>query len=314
MGFHKLILAVSLCISLDLVFAADRQQQCDATTGTCSGCQSAVCLPAADLRDSLYRMGGTAQAYKPASPSKTTICEANITAAPYRVATWPYRRASYKNKIPNILLTVNLLSCGESKKPTSCCCQAWNGKSTATLEVWQTKPDGTYGSLRPRVEDGVCRAQQTSAKGSFEFESLPPGSYGSLGGLGPQGWDFMPYGAPVLHFLASADGYSPTLVDVPLYFDFKTLESKTFNWNDWRGTSWMRQQSEEAGFEVVSWTADPQRRSIAIVLNLFLQSLPDSSISVEESMCESALYGSPSSFFREPMAICGNSMLDFFEL
>ena len=47
-----------------------------------------------------------------------------------------------------------------------------------------------------------------------------------MGGLGPGKWDFMPYGEPVIHFLVTVDDHAPTLVDVPIYFDYTTLESK----------------------------------------------------------------------------------------
>lgn len=321
--FHpqRLLLLFLTGLASMTVAGSDRQQQCEAQ-GTCSsnsGCATNVCLPTAEPKDSIYRFGGTAQAYKVASPTKVTICNETEGKAPYRVATWPYRRAAYTSKIPKIFLTVNILACGESKKPTSCCCQPLNPRISTTVEAWQTRPDGTFGSLQSNVQDGVCRAQQQSSKGTFEFETFPPGSYGSLGGLGPRGWEFMPYGEPVIHFLVTSDEYTPTLVDVPIYFNFKTLQAKSsFGWNDWRGPSWMRQQTEETGFEIVSWKADPQRRTISIALNLFIQKLPPvagtATASLPDAFCESSLYGLPSSFFREPMSVCGASLLDFFAL
>ena len=190
-------------------------------------------------------------------------------------------------------------------------------RTSATVEAWQTRPDGTFGSLHPEAQDGVCRAKQQSNKGTFEFETFPPGSYGSLGGLGPGGWDVMPYGPPVIHFLVTSDEYEPSLVDVPIYFHAKTLEARSFGWNDWRGSAWTRQQTEETGYEIVSWKADPSRRSISISLNLFVQkksSPASSSSSMPDGLCESSLYGLPTSFFREPMTVCGASLLDFFAL
>jgi hypothetical protein len=326
-----------LVISLGSIQAAERQ--CDAAAGsggTCGSsgtCPSEVCLPAINADQSsstsLYRFGGTAQAYKEHGTStKTSICEVNNTMKkPYRVATWPYRRASYSgHKVPHIFLNVSVLTCGQSSKPSSCCCEAWTAKDEVTVQVWQTQPDGTYGSLQPGVEDGLCRAQQHSVTGRLEFETLPPGSYGSLGGLGPNGWDFMPYGQPVIHFLVSSPaGYASTLVDVPIYFDTTTLEQKSFRYFDWRGPAWTRQQTEKTGYEIVSWQADPKRRSITIHVNLFLQKLStttsssssgDGDISPKEetSFCESTVYGLPSSFFHEPITVCGSSLLDFFRL
>ena len=324
-----------LVVGTSCLVAANERQQCDAP-GSCSnnGCATAVCLPTADGTESLYRFGGTAQAYKPYAPVKASICDAPVnttTTVPYRVATWPYRRATYSNstkmKMPKIFLSVTLMSCGESKKPSSCCCHPWNAKSspvTATIEAWQARPDGSFGSLRPGVEDGACRAQLESHNkggggGTFEFHTFPPGSYGILGGLGPNKWDFMPYGEPVIHFLVTTSaGYAPTLVDVPIYFHWDSLESRSFGWNDWRGSAWVRQKSEDAGYEITYWKADRPRRSISIGLNLFLQqnpSFPDTgSAFSHESTCESLVYGLPSSFFREPMAVCASSTLDFFTI
>lgn len=300
---------LSALIITAVPFACSAERQCDAA-GVCDGCPTSTCLSAADESDSVYRFGGTAQAYKNNSPVKPSICDND--KGPYRVATWPYRRASYK-KVPQIFLSLSVLACGKSKKQSSCCCESWANKGSVTIEAWQTQPDGTYGSIQPGVDDGVCRAQQQSDKGSFEFETFPPGSYGSLGGLGPNGWDFIPYGVPVIHFMATSEGCAPTLVDLPIHFHPTTLESKSFRWNDWRGTAWTRQQSQESGYEIVSWEADPKRRTISIGLNLFLQVLP-SNVSASDSLCESALYGLPSSFFREPISTCGTSLLDFFPL
>eukprot|EP00977_Amphora_coffeiformis_P022922 scaffold11843_cov152-Amphora_coffeaeformis.AAC.2 len=323
-------LATTLLLALvgTRLVAANERQQCD-VPGSCSssGCATGVCLPTADGTESLYRFGGTAQAYKPRAPVKATICDApaNTTATvPYRVATWPYRRASYSNsttvRLPEVFLSVTLMTCGESKKPSSCCCHPWNAKSpvTATIEAWQARPDGSFSSLRPGVEDGVCRAQlESTNKGTFEFQTFPAGSYGSLGGLGPSGRDFLPYGEPVIHFLVTTSaGYAPTLVDVPIYFHWASLESRSFGWNDWRGPAWVRQKSEDTGYEITSWIADRKRRSISIGLNLFLQQNPfaeDTAVAFShDAMCESLVYGLPSSFFREPMAVCASSMLDFF--
>ena len=315
--FHpqqRLLFLLLTSLASMTVAGSDRQQQCEAQ-GTCSGCATNVCLPTAIPNDSMYRFGGTAQAYKVASPTKTSICDE--AEAPYRVATWPYRRAAYASKIPQIFLQINILTCGESKKPTSCCCQPLNNqKVVTTVQAWQTRPDGTYGSLQPKVQDDVCRAQLQSNKGTFEFETFPPGSYGSLGGLGPNGWDFMPYGEPVIHFLVTSEEHAPSLVNVPIMFDFSTLQQKSsFGWTDWRGPSWVRQQTlDETGYEIVSWKADPKQRTISIALNLFVQKQSDSGTAVPQALCESSLYGLPSSFFREPMAVCGSSLLDFFAL
>ena len=328
-GHIGALFLIVLLVSTRLVVANERQQ-CSAQ-GSCSsdGCATAVCLPTAHKTESsLYRFGGTAQAYKPHAPVKVSICDVPTnatTTVPYRVATWPYRRASYSGntrmKLPEIFLSVTLMTCGESKKPSSCCCQPWNVKSpvTATIEAWQTRPDGSYGSLRPGIEDGACRAKLESnnkGSGAFEFHTSPPGSYGSLGGLGPNKWDFMPYGEPVIHFLVTASaGYAPTLVDVPIYFHWTTLESKSFGWNDWRGSAWMRQRSEDTGYEITSWEADRQRRSISIGLNLFLQHAPETVDTFpHDAMCESLFYGLPTSFFREPISVCASSMLDFFTI
>lgn len=65
--------------------------------------------------------------------------------------------------------------------------------------MWQTRPDGTYSSLRPDTEEGDCHAsvpiQQNNVNtnefsnnlGHVQFTTLAPGSPGLLNGLIPDG-------------------------------------------------------------------------------------------------------------------------------
>lgn len=51
-------------------------------------------------------------------------------------------------------------------------------------------------------------------KFSFSVNTLLPGSYGLLCGLGPGGVDFPPYGPKTFHFRVSAPGYKTLVTEV----------------------------------------------------------------------------------------------------
>jgi hypothetical protein len=305
---------MALLLSL-VVATAAVGEQCDGEAGTCpSSATSSSCVSTTTDKLSVYRFGGTAQAYKEDAPFQSTICDPAdyVSSSSYKVASWPYSRRSYASA-PRVKLVVTPLACSGA-----------SDASPITIQAWQTRPDGRYSSLRPGVDEGDCRAQAQSSPGAapLVFDTVAPGSYGSLGGLGPGGWDFMPYGPAVVHLWAMADGYAPTLVDLPVAMDARSLQAKSpaFGWTDWRGASWMRSSAATAegarGYEITAWTADLAARQVTIEVTLFLQPAAPTTASAAtvDSFCEAPVYGLPASFFREPLAVCARPLLDFFAL
>jgi len=221
---------------------------------------------------------------------------------------------------------------------SSCCCYPLiSGASlkNVTVEIWQTRPDGTYSSLRQGKDEGECRAKwiahvdpndhvfdSTSNPFTVDFTTMAPGSTGSLGGLGPKKWEFSPYGPPVLHIMVrpGLDGVAPLLVDVPVPIHPKTLEQRPFKWKDWRGPAWVKAKGhpEQPGFNITSWEPDLESRSVSIGVDLFLQEDKEYALSYTSStsklMCPSLVYGLPNSFFLEPISVCGGYFMDIFDL
>lgn len=306
----------------------------------------------------IYQQGGTAQAYKPDAPISKTICdpeEVRSKKMRHKVATWPYSRSGRKNP-PELKVKLNLLRCSndhsmsertqaeEATEETQvveeslegCCCNPLipsGSQENATIEVWQSRPDGTYSSLRQGSDNGECRAKWIATgspdvdhvldpPSTIEFQTMAPGSTGVMSGLGPDGWEFYPYGPPVLHVLVrpGVDGISPLLVDIPLPVHHKTLQERPFTWTDWRGPSWMKAKGhpEQPAFNVTSWEADVDNNSVSISVDLFLHDDKDYSLSyaaaTSKLMCPSLFYGLPSSFFLEPISVCGKYLLDYFDL
>jgi len=296
---------------------------CDAD-GTCTILEGAKCgLDKSfchSTSTSIYQYGGTAQAYKAHAPFKAEICnEDDYVSSKQKVATWPFWRSSRKSP-PKVLLRIDLQSCSAAADST-CCCHPLvkaDNSSHVEIEIWQARPDGTYSSLR-RGEKGDCRARTLLAgnESSVAFETVAPGSFGSLGGLGPSKWDFAPYGIPVVHILVSAAGHARTLIDFPVLMNRKTLEAQTFSGPDWRGSAWVRESQQQAPYKIVAWKPNSKKNQVEIEVEILLKAEPRKSNGVPSSsteLCQSNFYGLPSSFFLEPISECASSMLDFFAL
>lgn len=302
------------------------ESQCDAN-GVCEmpapsaddaqcGLPKAFCDKSSASKSSIYSHGGTAQSYKANVPVSTAVCDANeYASSTVRSASWPFSRSSVGSSPPRVTLKINLWSCADaSTDGDSCCCQPLQETEDAQVEVWQARPDGTYSSLRPGREQGDCRAV-SSTSSSLVFQTVAPGSTGSLGGLGPGAWEFMPYGPPVIHFLVSSAGHAPTLIDFPMLLDHKTLAARLFRWPDWRGPAWTKHKDQNPPYKVVSWKGDAKKSKIEIELDIYLLGQDDAETSGRSSsLCPSWLHSSPSSFFLEPISECAPSMLDFFAL
>lgn len=313
-------LAEKTCEAEDGVCRQSDQRTCDLPEG--------LCAPGGGI----FRGGGSAQAYKPNAPIKSDICHADsYNTTRYKVAGWPFTRSSQKSS-PRLSIHVSILSCRSSSSSTTedsttsrtCCCQPIDeekgGSDDVVVEVWQTRPDGSFSSLRNRngVEEGDCRAVgRIGASSITTFTTVAPGSTGCLGGLGPS-VEFWPYGSPFIHFLVTAPGHTPTLVDVPIMFNKNNYEQKSFFGPDWRGPAWVKEKTSYSLYEITSWKGDSVRREIDINLNLYLTAEEGGESSEDErtkpTFCSSILYGLPSSFFLEPISVCAPSLLDFFPL
>ena len=145
------------------------------------GQQRNSCPISKDANGGLYQHGGSAQAYKPDAPITSVICEKR-KASTYKPASWPFSRSSIKNP-PRLDIKIHLWSCTPTEEE-ECSCQPLS--DTGFIDVWQARSDGTYSSLRPGEEEGDCRARLPLPEdGLVEFETIAPGSTGSLNGLGP---------------------------------------------------------------------------------------------------------------------------------
>lgn len=354
------------CLFLLVVIHAEKI--CDAETGVCrlmeatKRCQlhSSWCAStlgkgekygSSSSSSLLYRYGGSAQAYKPQAPIKTSVCDNSTFFPSSAIASWPFSRGSMKSP-PRLVFHVTLWSCGgsssssnskpsspENKNAENCCCQLLSAASTSsnnhtTVEIWQARPDGSYSSLRPDTQEGDCRARMivsndattaTTSKHGMNvvtFTTLPPGSTGCLSGLGPGGWDTFPYGPPKLHMLVTSPGHAPTLVDIPISFHRKTWEQKQGFWGpDWRGVAWMHERPAAPAYHITNWKPNVKQGLIDIDLDLFLQVWDQETdaattlTALDDVMfCPSWIYGLPWSFFLQPMRICAPALLDFFAL
>lgn len=120
------------------------------------------------------------------------------------------------------------------------------------------------------------------------------------------------YGPPVVHILVQVAGHEPLLLDLPALPRRNTLTQQSFILGDWRGQGWMKKRPKKSAMVVSSWEPNVEENRISIDYEISLQ--PSSEDSTGAELCESYLYGFPSSFYLEPIAVCSPSTLDFFAL
>mmetsp|Transcript_25367 Transcript_25367/g.62428 ORF Transcript_25367/g.62428 Transcript_25367/m.62428 type:complete len:320 (-) Transcript_25367:167-1126(-) len=260
----------------------------------------------------IYSQGGTAQAYKPNAPLSSTVCEAESAQQyKYKRASWNFSRRTFrKGTAPELDITLRFNSCSKGDS-NQCQCYKVEGPSSPSdrVEVWQTRPDGRYSSLRSSDE---CRAQvQMNDQGEVKFTTLAPGSSGLMGGLGPSGFDWSPYGPPVIHMLVQVTGHSPILLDVPMLFRIGDLTQHGFSLGDWRGQGWMKYRPRESVLTLTSWEPNVEENRIAIEYEISLQQVEGEKKNSAD-LCESYLKLLPSAFYLEPIATCSKSIMDFF--
>lgn len=183
---------VNLVLLLHLLSLVVAEDTCDATSGSCSSDEvvEGVCVPSSK---SIYSQGGTAQSYKPNAPLSSTVCKPETSMKyKYKTASWHLsRKVSTKGTAPELDVTLKFRSCS-ALEDGDCNCSSMAGPALPSniVEIWQTRPDGQYSSLRNSDE---CRAQvPVDERGEVRFTSVAPGSTGIMGGLGPSGFEWGP--------------------------------------------------------------------------------------------------------------------------
>lgn len=290
---------------------------CSANDETCANfleVSPSVCLSPTNL----YSNGGSAQAYHPNAPVSNEVCRPEISQAlRYKVATWPYSRKSLpKGRAPKLLVTLNFWSCdiAAGNNANTCSCSPFTqidgNETNSMVEVWQARPDGTYSSLHGAAEGKCeCRAKVPISSGAVQFTTVAPGSTGIMGGLGPGGWDWPYYGPGILHLLVRVAGHDPVLADIPINMNPKTLEQLAIS-RDLRPTALHRKQPAEPLVQMTSWNANTAENTISLGFNVYLHPSKDDQV----NFCPYLVYGSPASFYLEPISVCAPSMLNFLPL
>ena len=287
-------------------------------------------LVPSSVDNALFVGGATAQAYKPNAPMKTSVCDEssprdnNIV---HKVAHWSFWRSEYKDLVP-IFIKGNILSCNDSVMAIK--------ESEITMEVWQPRPDGTYSSIRPGIEEGDCRASvpitltesnssdeidtDTNRIGTVEFETFVPGSIGLLNGLVPSSSrDYPPYKPGNIHMFLNMEGYQPSLIELSMNelnnFIPKKMSKGRFK------LSGAKSANKNDGIEILSVT--PKSRpgyemAIEVELNLYLLGNDTKTQDITNIFCShKLLQGGLSriqSFFKEPISVCSAAYMDFFAL
>jgi len=171
--------------------------------------------------------GGPGPVYKENAPVKSKyVCDPLPSGLPPKLWVMDYDACNgslfsvcVRRKVADGKL---LVVKGKVKSSKDC-----SGIGSADIELWQASSDGFYGTIHPGEDDGFCRSIiKSNADGTFEFETQFPGVYGSLAGLGPFGWDPLPYGPAHMHYLIHKPGYKPIIGQ--FFFDNDTAVD--FDW------------------------------------------------------------------------------------
>lgn len=323
----------------------------------------------------------TAQAYKPNAPLKDEVCrlppvhsnnnnngtsdsgeQGGESYLPYRLARFPFWRTTYhrvEDLVP-IRIRGNIYSCDNSADIVSTFTNdeslGGQDENASVLEVWQPRPDGTYSSIRPGVQDGECRASIPITPSSSEsdinsfsnligyvdFETLAPGSPGMLGGLLPsssstipsgeaRSGEFPPYAPGLIHFLLNIEGYFPILAQLDMRDLSKHVASggkeKRFRFKGsdvrphYHATTSGKEDGSRGGMEIQSVVQSSTRPGYDLALEVEVDFYLASTAEIEthrasSTFCSSlrGYVGWIPSFFKEPIAVCFPSLLDFFAL
>ena len=345
----------------------DYDASCDGDDGICQGEENTLPQQPKPLKESklcssstnistldhfYFDQGISAQTYKPNTPIKSTICEVDDSddiQSTYNVAYWSFWRSSY-NIVPKIVVTANICSCGDvdnsisssESSITSASNEEEGDNGLITMEVWQPRPNGTYSSLRPGIEEGDCRAsvpiQQSNNNNEFsniigqvQYTTLAAGSPGLLNGLIPHSSrDYPPYSKGNIQMYLNINGYYPWLGQLSMNELDATLKNKEFqagsvgrrphdakNVHDKSSSSG---SGSGGGIEIKSVT-QVSESLIQVEIDIFIEQRKPEEI-IASSQDSSDIFCSSrglfnwitSSFFKEPIAVCFPSLLDFFQL
>ena len=173
------------------------------------------------------------------------------------------------------------------------------------MEVWHAQPNGRYSTLGE--ESDKCRAKiETDSHGSFVFKSLAPGTYGSLNGLSPGGFDFPPFGPKLIHFRVTADGYKPLVTQVILHESENEIKLM-----DFRGPAMILGSSD--GLPELELVGNTSEGGNKYKIKLVMEAA--AAEEKQEEMCPSGIFwGLPTSFFTEPISVCKPALLRYFSL
>mmetsp|Transcript_14659 Transcript_14659/g.26558 ORF Transcript_14659/g.26558 Transcript_14659/m.26558 type:complete len:390 (+) Transcript_14659:129-1298(+) len=307
-------------------------------------------LSSSSMNRHFYRQGMSAQAYKPNAPIKTNVCEFHPTNSgdesnppQNNVAHWSFWRSTYKDVVP-IVVHANVYSCGSPSSPPPY--SSSSSDDAINLEVWQPRPDGSFSSLRSGVEEGECRASVPiitnttmdlpNLVGQVRYETLAPGSTGVLGGLIPDSSrEYPPYGPGAIHMYLNMEGYHPSLVQLNMneledWMVQKDMSEGRFRFKGWDVRPHARESTNNldgaGGIEIQSVkriVRPGYDLALEVEVDLFLVTENGEEEVVGDVMekserdvfCSSHGYFHwISSFFKEPIAICSPSLLDFFAL
>jgi len=293
-----------------------------------------------------FEQGMSAQTYKPNTPIKSTVCEVDDSddsiQSTYNVAYWSFWRSSY-NAAPKMIVTTNIYSCDPSISSLSFSAsneeeeeeEGVNG--LISMEVWQPRADGTYSSLRPGIEEGDCRAsvpiQQNNNYNEFsnilghvQFTTLAPGSPGLLNGLIPHGSrDYPPYSNGNIQIYLNLDGYYPWLGQLSMIELDDILKNRSVVGRRPHDAKYINDKSSSSGngggggIDIKSVT-QVSESLMQVEIDIFIEKRKSEEITSSQDssdiFCSSrGLFNwITSSFFKEPIAICFPSLLDFFQL
>jgi hypothetical protein len=297
-----------------LVISSAQAQECEGDSNTCSSSNgSLMCHFDASIctvPSSVYGSGGSAVAYVPNLPAHSAVvCNATrLSSVPYKVARWPWRRSTMKKKAqphhasvaPTLEIKINLLACQfsseQGSKVNPCCCQKLSHANDILVDIWHARPDGTYPSIAAAMHSPDARECRTRVtvppfSQSVVVTTVAPGSTGSLYGLGPSGWEFLPYGPPVIHVLVQSSddddtshSIVPTLVDIPVVIQSGTWQPGRFYGSDVRGGAWMKPSRKNPQYNITSWIAQPPENHIALEVDLYV---PQPSVSGKRNRASS---------------------------
>ena len=287
------------------------------------------------VTSTLYKQSGISlQAYKPNAPHQTTVCQ-GVESGDKQTHNFAHRwwwRSSYGNVVP-LIIHANIYSCGGATTSLS------SNNAAITMEVWQPRPDGTYSSLRSGIDEGDCRAtvpavvnnrenEFSNFVGLVQFQTLSPGSPGLLGGLIPSSnaRDYPPYGQGIIHMLVNIDGYHPFISQLSMsdLNDWLLLEKHDSRGSRFRVNGSMKNANSNLEIQSVHVTTQAGYDiAFEVKVDIFVdpkqqgKAAPEGS-SPQDLFCSSNHHGlfkwMAYSFFKEPIAICFPSLLDFFEI